>query len=661
MSSASDFIIENGVLTKYVGPGGDVTIPEGVTSIGDGAFRCCESLKSVTIPDSVTSIGNGAFGWCKSLTSITIPDSVTSIGNEAFWGCGSLTSITLPDSVTSIGGEAFSGCSSLTSITLPDGVTSIGDKTFKGCKKLADPEGFVIVKGVLYDYCGSSRKIVVPDSVTSIGNGAFYICSRLTSITIPDGVTSIGNWAFSGCSSLTSITLPDGVTSIGNWTFSDCSSLTSIALPDSVTSIGDEAFADCKSLTNVTFPENITAIGDDLFGESCSKHIKIHYGGKLYKKLPKEARDYTMLAWLKGEATFSDAQMKYIRAELYRKRKNAIVLLKCGGNGWECADINELKCLLPFPHHIDGFDPDSGEMLERLLSCGKEKLSELEEYLECVNDGKHPAMMSVLLAHINRLSDGKSAAWLDSEELFTAPDDSQTLKKEWKFKKDNALGGYKIMAYLGKDPCPTMPETIDSVPVVAIGSEAFRFLRIPTGMHLPKTLKVIGKHAFAESNISELVIPDEVTALPALFLGCDYLKRVVLPAKLEKLNPWTFPPHTSSAYSRYDGAAWALEEIDICNDNPHFAACDGVLIDREKGTILHFPAKKTTFTVPACVKKIDSGVFSFTDIKDLKIHAEVLSISEAAFVGCVGLTLHAPAGSYAESYAKEHNIPFVAE
>lgn len=30
MSNASDFIIENGVLIKYVGPGGDVVIPEGV-------------------------------------------------------------------------------------------------------------------------------------------------------------------------------------------------------------------------------------------------------------------------------------------------------------------------------------------------------------------------------------------------------------------------------------------------------------------------------------------------------------------------------------------------------------------------------------------------------------------------------------------------------
>ena len=592
MSNASDFVIKNGVLTKYVGPGGDVTVPEGVTSIGNGVFSYCSHLASITLPDSVTSIGNWAFEKCSSLTSITIPDSVTSIGNRAF----------------------------------------------RGCKGLADTEEFVIVKGVLYDYFGESTEVVIPDSVTSIGDEAVEFCKNLTSITIPNSVTSIGKRAFYNCSSLTSITLSD-----------------------SVTSIGDEAFADCKSLTNVTLPENITAIGDDLFGESCSKHIKIHYGGKLYKKLPKEARDYTMLAWLKGEATFSDAQMKYIRAELYRKRKKAIVLLKCGGNGWEFADINELDCLLAFPHHIDGFDPDSGEMLERLLSCGKEKLSELEEYLECVNDGKHPAMMSVLLAHINRLSDGKSAAWLDSEELFTAPDDSQTLKKEWKFKKDNALGGYKITAYLGKDPCPTMPETIDSVPVVAISSEAFRYLRILTGMHLPKTLKVIGKHAFADSSITELVIPDEVTALPVLFLGCDYLKRVVLPAKLEKLNPWTFPSHISSAYSRYDGAAWALEEIDICNENPHFAAYDGALIDREKGVILHFPAKKTTFAVPACVKKIDSGVFSFTDIKDLKIHAEVLSISEAAFVGCVGLTLHAPAGSYAESYAKEHNIPFVAE
>ena len=46
MSNPGDFIIENGVLKKYVGPGGDVVIPDGVTSIGEEAFRACSSLRA---------------------------------------------------------------------------------------------------------------------------------------------------------------------------------------------------------------------------------------------------------------------------------------------------------------------------------------------------------------------------------------------------------------------------------------------------------------------------------------------------------------------------------------------------------------------------------------------------------------------------------------
>jgi hypothetical protein len=63
-------------LTKYNGPGGDVVIPNNVTSIGEGAFAHCNSLTEITIPDSVTSIDYCAFSGCKSLESITIPDSV---------------------------------------------------------------------------------------------------------------------------------------------------------------------------------------------------------------------------------------------------------------------------------------------------------------------------------------------------------------------------------------------------------------------------------------------------------------------------------------------------------------------------------------------------------------------------------------------------------
>ena len=44
MENNQDFVIENGVLTKYNGPGGDVTIPEGVTEIGSSAFDGCKKL-----------------------------------------------------------------------------------------------------------------------------------------------------------------------------------------------------------------------------------------------------------------------------------------------------------------------------------------------------------------------------------------------------------------------------------------------------------------------------------------------------------------------------------------------------------------------------------------------------------------------------------------
>ena len=103
-------------------------------------------MTSVTIPNSVTSIGDGAFGGCIGLTSLTIPNSVISIGDYAFSACTGLPSVTIPNSVTSIGDWAFSDCTGLTSVTIPNSVTEIGEGAFYYCLGLTridaypDPE-----------------------------------------------------------------------------------------------------------------------------------------------------------------------------------------------------------------------------------------------------------------------------------------------------------------------------------------------------------------------------------------------------------------------------------------------------------------------------------------------------------------------------------------
>lgn len=171
------------LLSAFSGQTGYMTIPAGVTTIGEYAFWGCPFLLGVDIPSTVTSIEMRAFTGCSGLTEIAIPSGVTSIGDQAFCLCEEIKEIIIPDSVTSMGKSVFASCTNLKRVTLPANLTSIPGATFMWCENLTE--------------------ITLPSDLTSIGTRAFYGCTNLKKIIIPSSVTQIGEKAFRNCDKLT--------------------------------------------------------------------------------------------------------------------------------------------------------------------------------------------------------------------------------------------------------------------------------------------------------------------------------------------------------------------------------------------------------------------------------------------------------------------------
>lgn len=109
----------------------EVVIPSSVTSIGIWAFRCDNdnpTLQSVIIEANITEIPEGCFYLQTKLTSLSLPEGITAIGDDAFCGC-KISSLTLPSSLKTIGARAFSN-NGITQLTIPNKVESIGNAAF---------------------------------------------------------------------------------------------------------------------------------------------------------------------------------------------------------------------------------------------------------------------------------------------------------------------------------------------------------------------------------------------------------------------------------------------------------------------------------------------------------------------------------------------------
>lgn len=178
-----------------------------------------------------------------------------------------------------------------------------------------------------------------------------------------------------------------------------------------------------------------------------------------------------------------------------------------------------------------------------------------------------------------------------------------------------------------------------------------------------------------KGNAEQVVIPDGVKEIRALaFYSNSSIKRVTVPASVEKVS--------SQAFWR----CCNLAEISVAEANNTYASMDGCLYNKEKSVLLICPDDKAELEIPAGVKeigiggtvhegsklerivvpqgavKIGNNAFDrCTGLGGISIPASVTEIGKYAFSAWYGLTIYGKAGSYAETYARENNIPFSTE
>ncbi len=208
--------------------------------------------------------------------------------------------VDIPKSVVYIDPSAFSGCTTTTIYTVAqgnpvykseDGVIYSKD----GTQLLHYPSGrleeSITVKDTVevigaYAFANNEDVISVqlPSTITEIGAHAFDGCDKLNKLNFPEGITKIGDYAIYECQALAEIKLPSTLISIGEHAFDYCISLKEIAVPDSVAEIGDAAFMRCESLINVTLPANLERYGYKVFtGCSLLKEFKLGAGNTKYR------------------------------------------------------------------------------------------------------------------------------------------------------------------------------------------------------------------------------------------------------------------------------------------------------------------------------------------------------------------------------------------
>ena len=110
---SGDFQVQDGVLIAYLGEGGEVVLPDGITAIGDRAFMNNRTITGIQMNNTVKTVGTRAFYGCSNLQSVIASPVLENIGDYAFYNCTALTNLQLSDRLMTIGIRSFYNCNKL--------------------------------------------------------------------------------------------------------------------------------------------------------------------------------------------------------------------------------------------------------------------------------------------------------------------------------------------------------------------------------------------------------------------------------------------------------------------------------------------------------------------------------------------------------------------
>ncbi len=537
----------NGVDVEHIGERAfagqqitSITLHDGILTIADEAFRH-NSLTDVQIPDSVTSIGSSAFEGNGKLSSLQIGSGVTKIGNRAFYSAN-ITNLQIPDNVTTLGAYAFFE-NPITSLTIGSGITRIEESTF---------------------YKAKISDVVIPDSITYIGESAFQANRSLTSVTLSSNLTSIGDFAFND-TALQHVTIPNLVQEIGDSAFAQNANLASIMLGNALTTIGSHAFKETK-ITSLTIPNSVSSIGVDAFLDSDELlDIQITTKDKDAITGAPWGAAYATVYWSNGE---TDAKLLRIDPYIYNPLEKSIVKYTgvdknvvisetltyngkiypveiIGANAFSQTQITGVT----LPDSVTEIQNNAFSSNTNLTSVtfgsGITKIGELAfSYTGLTSISIPDTVVHIganAFSNINTLSQIHIPTKYPNEIVGAPWGADSSVSIYWKSNntscfyvtQDGFIAGLKPLQH---DQCIDdhqtihIPNTVDGVQIVGILDNAFKGKGINTlTFESNSSVQTIKRNAFAENNITSLVLPDSVLTIEeAAFADNTSLTSLVL-------------------------------------------------------------------------------------------------------------------------------------